>query len=301
MDDLEYAAERYLDMLRVERNLSPHTLESYARDLAGLRAALRHDGVSDAADVRPPHVTRWLRGLAEAGKSPASQARALSAVRQLFAFLVRGGELTTNPALEITGPRRRRPLPVVPSRQEMVRIVESPGPRARSALRDRAALELLYAAGLRATELCKLRMDELHLQLGVVRPTGKGSKERVVPIGRPALEALQAYLEIGRPALLKGRPSDFVFIGNRGRPLSRMALFKIVRRSATAAGISRKLSPHKLRHAFATHLLQGGADLRAVQEMLGHADISTTEIYTHVEGEQLRSAVNKHHPLGSRR
>lgn len=301
MDDLEYATERYLDMLRVERNLSANTIEAYARDLAGLRASVGTDGVDAPADVKPAHVTRWLRGLAEQGKSPASQARALSAVRQLFAFLVRSAEVTTNPAVDIVGPKRRRPLPVVPSRQEMVRIVEAPGPRARSALRDRAALELLYAAGLRASELCRLRMDELHLQLGVVRPTGKGSKERVVPVGRPALEAVKAYLEVGRPQLLKGRPSDFVFIGNSGKPLSRMALFKIVRRYAAAAGISRKLSPHKLRHAFATHLLQGGADLRAVQEMLGHADISTTEIYTHVEGEQLRSAVNKHHPLGARR
>lgn len=295
MDELTYACERYLDMLRVERNLSPNTVESYARDLAGFRDEVR---VTAPADVRAVHVSRWLRALADAKKSPASQARALSAVRQLFAFLLRSGEIATNPAVEVVGPRRRRPLPVVPSRQEMVRIVEAPSSRARSVLRDRAALELLYAAGLRASELCRLRLDELHLQMGVVRPTGKGSKERVVPIGKPALDALKAYLEGERPRLLKGRPSDFVFIGNRSRPLSRMALFKIVRRYAAAAGISRKLSPHKLRHAFATHLLQGGADLRAVQEMLGHADISTTEIYTHVEGDQLRSVVNKHHPLG---
>jgi integrase/recombinase XerD len=214
-----------------------------------------------------------------------------------------------NPVAEVIGPRRRRPLPVVPSRAEMERLVEAPGARPAGslmstvtarALRDRAALELLYAAGLRASELCRLRMDELHGELGVVRPTGKGSKERVVPVGRPALAALHAYLADGRPRLLKGRPSDYVFIGNAGRPLSRMALFKIVRRYAKVAGITRKLSPHKLRHAFATHLLQGGADLRAVQEMLGHADISTTEIYTHVDGDALRTAVDQHHPLGRR-
>ncbi len=306
---MEAEVERYLEVLRVERNLSPHTVEAYQRDLKGLIANLAAGGVSEPGAARPVHLTRWLRSLAVAGKSPASQSRALSAARQLFAFLVREGELAVNPMAEVTGPKRRRPLPVVPSRVEMERLVEAPsGHAAKSVmstvparlLRDRAALELLYASGLRATELCRLRMDELHLQLGVVRPTGKGSKERVVPVGKPALAALNDYLTIGRPRLLKGRPSDFVFIGNSAKPLSRMALFKIVRRYAKVAGITRKLSPHKLRHAFATHLLQGGADLRAVQEMLGHADISTTEIYTHVESDALRAAVDKHHPLGRR-
>lgn len=304
---MDAEVERYLEVLRVERNLSPHTVEAYARDLHGLLHSLASGGVTAATQVRAVHVTRWLRAQAGAGKSPASQGRALSAARQLFAFLLREGEVDANPVAEVVGPRRRRPLPVVPSRAEMERLVEAPGARPAASvmstvtargLRDRAALELLYAAGLRASELCRLRMDELHRELGVVRPTGKGSKERVVPVGKPALAALNAYLADGRPRLLKGRPSDYVFIGNAGRPLSRMALFKIVRRYAKVAGITRKLSPHKLRHAFATHLLQGGADLRAVQEMLGHADISTTEIYTHVDGDALRSAVDKHHPLG---
>ena len=306
---MDASVERYLEVLRVERNLSPHTVEAYERDLRGLIASLAASGVHDPAEVRAVHLTRWLRSLAAAGKSPASQGRALSAARQLFAFLVREGDIPTTPVAEIIGPKRRRPLPVVPSRQEMVRLVEAPGDRPAASgattvtarhLRDRAALELLYAAGLRASELCRLRLDELHLQLGVVRPTGKGSKERVVPVGKPALAALAAYLAQGRPRLLKGRPSDYVFIGNAAKPLSRMALFKIVRRYAKVAGITRKLSPHKLRHAFATHLLQGGADLRAVQEMLGHADISTTEIYTHVESDALRAAVDRHHPLGRR-
>lgn len=290
----------YLDSLRVERNLSANTVAAYARDLAGLKAQLEQQGVRDPADVSAAHLTRWLRSLGERDLSPASQGRALSAARQFFMFLVRRGVLTHNPAVEVTGPKRRRPLPVVPSRAEMGRMVVAPPDTSPRGQRDRAALELLYAAGLRASELCNLRVDELHLQLGVVRPTGKGSKERVVPVGRPAIAALEGYLREGRPALLKGRPSPFVFIGNRGKPLSRMGLFKIVRRYAAAAGIPRKISPHKLRHAFATHLLQGGADLRAVQEMLGHSDISTTEIYTHVEGEQLRGTVNRHHPLGRR-
>ncbi|HSI04937.1 MAG TPA: site-specific integrase, partial [Myxococcota bacterium] len=176
---MEACVERYLEVLRVERNLSPHTVEAYQRDLRGLIASLAASDVHDAADARAVHLTRWLRSLAGTGKSPASQGRALSAARQLFAFLVREGEIATNPVAELTGPKRRRPLPVVPSRQEMVRLVEAPGARPAASgatsvtarfLRDRAALELLYAAGLRASELCRLRLDELHTQLGVVRP-----------------------------------------------------------------------------------------------------------------------------------
>jgi integrase/recombinase XerD len=295
------AIDRYLDHLRVERNLSPRTIEAYARDLGGLAASLEAEHAARPPAVTAAHVAHWLRGLSQRGLSAASQSRALSAARRLFAFLVREGVLERSPAADIQGPKCRRPLPVVVSRAEMGRLVESPAALTPRSLRDHAALELLYASGLRASELCLLRLDDLHLSLGVVRPTGKGSKERVVPLGQPAAAAVQKYLEDGRPKLLKGRPSPYIFIGNRGRPLSRMALFKIVRRYASAVGISRALSPHKLRHAFATHLLQGGADLRAVQEMLGHANISTTEIYTHVDGSQLRAVVDRHHPLGGRR
>lgn len=296
---MESACDRYLDHLRVERNLSPRTVEAYGRDLTGLRESLAAAGIERPRDVTAVHLTRWLASLSERGLKPTSQARALSAARQLFVYLVKCGELDHDPTARLDGPRRRRKLPVVISRAEAVRLVEVPEPKTPRGLRDRAALELLYAAGLRASELCNLRVDELHLELGVVRPLGKGSKERVVPMGEPARRALEAWLRDGRPALLKGRPSPFVFIGNLGRALSRMALFKIVRRSAALAGIPRALSPHKLRHAFATHLLQGGADLRSVQEMLGHADIATTEIYTHVDRDGLKATVDRHHPLGS--
>jgi len=248
--------------------------------------------------VATVHLARWLRSLADRGLAAPSQARALSAARQLFTFLLREGALDKNPAAELRGPRRRRPLPVVVSREQAVRMMEQPDVKTPRGERDRAALELLYGSGLRASELCGLRVDDINLNLGVVRPKGKGSKERLVPLGKPAAAALEQYLSHGRVALLKGRPSLYVFIGNRARALSRMALFKIVRRCATAAGIPRSISPHKLRHAFATHLLQGGADLRSVQEMLGHADVSTTEIYTHVEREQLKKVVDQHHPLG---
>ncbi len=303
MAGLDQAVSRFLDHLRVERNLSPRTLEAYARDLTGLVDHLEKSGIAAVEGVGAVHLARWQRHLAERGLSGASQSRALSAARQLFVFLVREGELEQDPASHLEGPTRRRKLPVVISAAEAERLVQVPvrpgASETPGAMRDRAALELLYAAGLRASELCRLRTDELHLSLGVVRPMGKGQKERVVPVGEPARQALERYLAHGRPALLKGRPSPYVFIGNRGRPLSRMALFKLVRRAGALAGIQRPLSPHKLRHAFATHLLQGGADLRAVQEMLGHADISTTEIYTHVAKDALVAAVNAHHPLGS--
>lgn len=298
---MDHAVDRYLDHLRVERNLSPRTVEAYARDLGGLVDHLHEAGITRPADVAAVQISRWLQSLADRGLKGSSQARALSAARQLFAYLVALGDVKTDPTKEIAGPRRRRPLPGVLSRAEAERLVESPNIETPRGERDRAMLELLYGSGLRVSELCDLQLDDLHLRLGVVRPRGKGRKERVVPTGRRALEALERYLGHGRAALLKGRPSAAVFIGNRGRPISRMGVFKIVRRAAGVAGIERAISPHKLRHAFATHLLQGGADLRSVQEMLGHADISTTEIYTHVEREQLKNTVDSHHPLGSPR
>lgn len=296
---MDRAIDRYLNHLKVERNLAPRTLEAYARDLRGLADQLAAGGITKPGDAAMVHIARWLRSLAERGLKPSSQARALSAARQLFVFLVREGIVPADPTHDIAGPRARRPLPDVLSRAEAQRLVEAPDTKTPRGARDRAALELLYGSGLRVSELCGLRFDDLHLKLGVVRPRGKGSKERVVPIGRRALEALEHYLGHGRQALLKGRPSPNIFIGNRGRAISRMGMFNIVRRSAVAAGIRRVISPHNLRHAFATHLLQGGADLRSVQEMLGHVDISTTEIYTHVETEQLRKAVDRYHPLGS--
>ncbi|MEO1483769.1 MAG: site-specific tyrosine recombinase XerD [Myxococcota bacterium] len=295
---MEDACDLYLDWLQVERNLSEKTVEAYARDLTRFRASMARQGIERLADVEMVHVARWLRELSEEGLAATSQARALSAARQLFSFFIRRGDQKHNPAREVLGPRPKRKLPTVLSRDEMVRLLRAPDTRTARGQRDRAALELMYASGLRATELCLLEVDDLHLQLGVVQPRGKGGKERVVPMGSVAKQALETYLGAGRLELLKGAPSPYVFIGNRARPLSRMGLFTIVRRYAAAAGISKSISPHKLRHAFATHLLQGGADLRAVQAMLGHADISTTEIYTHVDREGLRRAVDRHHPLG---
>ncbi len=283
----------------MERNLAARTLESYASDLRQLREFLQEDQIHKPAEIRAVHLARWLQHLGGLGRAASSQGRALSALRQFFEFLVQAGELATNPALELQSPKSRRPLPKILSRPDVARLLDAPDPGTPRGQRDRAALELLYASGLRASELCGLRTGELHLTLGVVRPRGKGSKERVVPMGQAAIATLQTYLGEGRLSLLKGKASPYVFIGNRARPLSRMGLYKLLQRYSLKAGLPRQLSPHDLRHAFATHLLQGGADLRSVQEMLGHADLSTTEIYTHVDPRGLKRAVDTHHPLGS--
>jgi integrase/recombinase XerD len=297
--DIEDACDLFLDHLSVERNLAARTVEAYSHDLKSFRETLKAAEPKNLVNLTPVHVSRWLRSQARRGLSASSQSRGLSALRQLFAFHVKESRIGANPAKEVRGPRTRRKLPVVISRSQAVALIESPDIKTPRGLLSRAALELLYAAGLRASELCGLKLTELHLELGVVRPHGKGSKERIVPMGEVARNWLERYLTHGRLALLKGRPSEHVFIGNKGQALSRMALFNIVRRAAVAAGIPKDISPHKLRHAFATHLLQGGADLRVVQEMLGHADISTTEIYTHIDRTGLEQTVNTHHPLGN--
>jgi integrase/recombinase XerD len=294
---MEPTTDLFLDHLRVERHLAENTLSAYATDLQQFRAALAKEKISTPKDVRALHVSRWLRYLGET-KKQSSQSRALSAVRRYFKFLVKEGVLDKNPVAGLVGPKQRRPLPKVLSHKDAQAIMQALDDDTPRAMRDKAMLELLYASGLRASELCNLRMDEIHLELGIVRPKGKGSKERVVPMGRPAIAALKHYIDAGRPSLLKGRSSPAVFLGNRAKAISRMGLFKIVQRYARKAGCMQAISPHTFRHAFATHLLQGGADLRAVQEMLGHADIATTEIYTHVDAEQLKRTVSTHHPLG---
>lgn len=289
--------DRYLEHLQVERNLSANTREAYARDLLGFTAAMVALEVEKPCDVRPVHVARWLQSLGERGLMPSSQARALSAVRRFFAYLATAGRIPVNPTQMMRSPRQRRALPKTVSRHQMERLLAAPPLNTSRGLRDRALLELLYASGLRASEICGLTFEQVHLDLGVVRPLGKGGKERVVPMGRPAQRALAAYLDQSRPSFVKS-PTPFIFLAYRGRPLTRVGLFKIVRRYGLAAGIPASISPHVLRHAFATHLLQGGADLRSVQEMLGHVDVSTTEIYTHVQGDALRATVDMHHPLG---
>ena len=294
--DLEAAIDDYLQHLAVERGLSRHTLSAYGTDLAELARALDEQGVRTVQTVRPPHLLAHLSALARAGHKPRTQARKWVAVRGLFRWLRREGLVDADPTQGVAMPRAGRKLPELLSREEVRALLRAPGLDDPLAIRDTAILELMYATGCRVSEAMGLTLDRLHLDQGVVLLEGKGNKQRYVPLGEPAVAALMRWLERGRPALVRGPGVQEVFVGRRGRPLGRTGFFRRLRTHAEAAGIRRPISPHKLRHSFATHLLEGGADLRAVQTMLGHADIATTEIYTHVTGAHVREAYDRHHP-----
>jgi len=288
--------DAYLDHVATERGLARKTVEAYARDLAAFARFLVARRVSAPGRIGAAEVRAHLVALADRGLSARSQARALAAVRGFLRFLARQGTLPDDPARTI---RTRRPpnrLPRALAGPEIGTLLAQPSEGKARGLRDRALLELLYACGLRVSEAVSLRGSQLDLTAGFVTVLGKGGKERVVPLGRPARAALAAYLERERPRLLRGRPSPFVFLGPGGRPLTRQAVWKLVRRRALAAGLGRRVSPHVLRHTFATHLLTGGADLRVVQALLGHADIVTTQVYTHVAPSRLREVHRRHHP-----
>jgi integrase/recombinase XerD len=297
------SAEAFLEMMAVERGASPHTLDAYRRDLAQYQEFLTGRGATiltaDGAAVRA-----WLGQLSSAGRSSATMARRLSAVRQLHRFLYLEGARADDPTQAVEGPRRRRPLPKLLDQAEIEALIVAAGERAGpQGLRLVACLELLYASGLRASELLTLPLAALAPDRRFLVVLGKGGKERMVPIGRAARRALEAYLAV-RDRFLGGRPKARLYLfPSRAQSghLSRQRLAQLLKALAPAAGIDpARLSPHVLRHAFATHLLAGGADLRAVQTLLGHADIATTEIYTHVQGARLAAAVRAHHPLAAR-
>ena len=245
-------------------------------------------------------VSDFLAGLAQGnGKPPASTAtihRKAACLRSFYRHLRREGVRESDPTAALTAPRRGRKLPHVLTRDEVNRLLSQPQGSEPAALRDRALLETMYACGLRASETIGLELRDIDLEEQVLRARGKGSKERIVPIGRKAVEALRLYLERGRPRLVNGRPEPHVFVNFRGGALTRQGLYKIVRRHALRAGLADRMSPHTLRHTFATHLLSGGCDLRSVQEMLGHADVSTTQLYTHLSSQRLKDVYFKAHP-----
>ena len=287
------AQARWLDHLAAERGLAAHTLAAYARDLRLLERAL--DG-RELPDACHDDLTAVLRALRAAGRSPRSVARWLVAVKSFYAWLAATGTIAESPAARLESPRLWATLPKVLDGADVERLLAAPaGPDPRSR-RDRAMLEVLYATGLRVSELVGLRLSDLHLDAGYVRCLGKGSKERVVPLGGEASAALRAYLAEGRSAILAGRRSDAVFVGPRGTSLTRQGFWKLLKAHARRAGIRAALSPHVVRHSFATHLLENGADLRSVQALLGHADISTTQIYTHVNRHRLRQLYRDFHP-----
>jgi integrase/recombinase XerD len=293
---LEPALDLFLSHVRLEKGLAANSVEAYGRDLRRYAGHLAGLGISDWAAVGRDEVRSHLAALVEGGLSPRSQARALSAIRSLHALLVREKVATQDPTDEIDAPRPGRRLPSLLSRAEVEALLVQPDPRRPAGRRDRAMLELLYATGLRVSELVSLELNDVNLETRVLVARGKGSKERLVPVGGPAAESVRAYLAGAREALLRGRRSKHLFVTPRGGPMTRQGFAKIVARCARGAGIRRRISPHKLRHSFATHLLEGGADLRSVQAMLGHADVSTTQIYTHVDRTHVRRLYDRFHP-----
>lgn len=289
-------ASAFFDFLRLECGSSGNTLDAYRRDLGRFEEFLSAEGLRGAASIRPAHVTRFLRLQAEAGRSPASTARYLAVLKSFLKFLVSEGAVPSSAAESVESPSLWQRLPVVMSPGEVEALLRAPEGKSALALRDRAILEVLYATGARATEVVTLTPDNVNLDIGYARVFGKGRKERIVPLGRPACRAVGIYLERGRPGLTRRRDCGRLFVSRTGGPLGRERLWVMVRKYARRAGIDKKVSPHTLRHSFATHLLQGGADLRAVQEMLGHANVRTTEIYTHLDTSRLRSVHARFHP-----
>jgi len=283
----------WLDYLAAERGLAQNSLAAYRRDLESLGRRIPGTPLRSATEG---DLLKALRAMRAAGQSPRSVARWLVAVRAFYAWLAAAGAIVENPASRLEPPKVWKALPHVLDGRDVERLIEAPDRSEPRGGRDAAMLEVLYATGLRVSELCGLRLDDLHLDGGYVRCVGKGSKERVVPIGGEANAALRSYLADGRPALLAGRRSEAVFVGRGGKPLTRQGFWKLLRAYGRRAGIRAALSPHVVRHSFATHLLENGADLRAVQMLLGHADISTTQIYTHVNRERLRRLYRDFHP-----
>lgn len=295
--DLYGYIDAYLDHLRVERALAKNTLEAYARDLGKLATSLTHEETAPLPeDISPEALSQMLVDNTEQGLSARSSARQLSAIRGFCKFLVRERAAPDDATRRVSRPKLARKLPRVLSEDDVLRLLSAPGTDTPRGLRDTAMLQLMYASGLRVTELCELRSSELDRQRGVVSPLGKGQKRRLVPVGDVALAAIDAYLNGVRADTVNAESSPYLFVSPRGKRFTRQGFWKIVKRYAAIAGITMTLSPHKLRHSFATHLLRGGADLRAVQAMLGHADLGTTEIYTRVAQDHVRAAYDKAHP-----
>ncbi len=295
---LDDAIDDFLTHLKVERGLRPNSIAAYAADLRRFAAFAIEAEVERVERVESVLLLRYLTSLVDAGLGARSQARMLVAVRGLFRWLRRERIVSVDPCRAVALPRFARRLPQLLTRAEVEALLVAPGSEGPLALRDRALLELMYATGCRISEALDLRLAELHLDQALCRLTGKGDKQRLVPLHDAAVAALRAYLErdTGRPALTRRASIPWVFLSRNGKRLSRQAAWVRLRQHALHAGIMRPISPHKLRHSFATHLLEGGADLRSVQTLLGHADISTTQVYTHVSDAHVRDAYDRHHP-----
>ncbi|MBN8208072.1 site-specific tyrosine recombinase XerD [Bacillus sp. NTK071] len=294
---MEDQVQDFLHYLIVERSLSKNTLDAYRRDLAQYVVHLKEkEAVVSLDEVRRVHIVNYLYELKDQGKASTTIARNIASIRSFHQFLLREKAVDQDPSVHIETPKTERKLPKILSTSEVEELLEAPDYSTPYGKRDRAMLEVLYATGLRVSELVDLRMEDVHLTMGFIRTIGKGNKERIVPLGKMARDALTTYLDEGRSQLMKQKKTDTLFLNHRGERLSRQGFWKMLKKLAIKANIVKPLTPHTLRHSFATHLLENGADLRAVQELLGHADISTTQIYTHVTKARLKDIYSTYHP-----
>lgn len=298
MPSIDVLIDQYLNYLLIEKGLSRATLDSYSRDVIRYQDFLHQNGIDRLSDTDTAFILKHLINLRNSGLGARSRARHLVSIRGLYRFVVQEKFLKRDPSKLVDLPKLSLKLPDVLAVEEISQLLNAPDTSKPVGTRDAAMLELLYAAGLRVSELVNLKLQDINLEAGFVRVFGKGSKERVVPIGLPAKSRIEAYIETARKTALKNQPSPYLFIARAGKPITRQGFWKLLRRYATKAQIHKKISPHSLRHSFATHLLEGGADLRAVQVMLGHVDISTTQIYTHVTRKHLKDLHQKFHPRG---
>lgn len=286
----------FVNYLVVERNLSANTVAAYQSDLKLAATYWQQHGVSDWQHVDRFAVLQLLASMQNRGRSTETVSRMVSSLRQFFDYRQRQDDQLANPLKLVQLPKGRRKLPTVLSEEEVSRLLAVPDTSKPLGIRDRAMWELMYATGVRVSELVNLTMAELHLAVGLIQPRGKGDKERIIPVGEVAIDWVQRYLTGVRPKLLKGQHEDVVFLNAHGRKMTRQGVWKKLKQDVLTAGITKDVTPHTLRHTFATHLLEHGADLRVVQELLGHADISTTQIYTHVSKSRLTAVYRKYHP-----
>ncbi|NGP43644.1 site-specific tyrosine recombinase XerD [Bacillaceae bacterium SIJ1] len=294
---MDEAKETFLEFLTVEKGLANNTILSYERDIGSYLNHLLHvQQVNDITKTTRAHVLAYLEFLHEKGRAETTVARTIASLRSFYQFLLREQWMQNDPTIHLDTPKTGRKLPKVLSSEEVEALLSFTNAHSTHLDRDRAMLELIYATGLRVSELTALNVTDVHMTMGFVQCLGKGNKERIIPLGRMAAEALSNYLDHERPHVLKNTQENALFLNHHGKRLSRQGFWKILKKRAREAHIEKDITPHTLRHSFATHLLENGADLRAVQEMLGHADISTTQIYTHVSKVRLRDIYAQHHP-----
>ncbi|MFZ4452190.1 site-specific tyrosine recombinase XerD [Salibacterium aidingense] len=286
----------FIHYCRVEKGLTNNTLQSYQRDLQHYLNHLQKNNITGIQEIERSHIVAFLYDLKENGRSTSTIARTISSIRAFHQFLLRDQRSSKDPSELIEIPKGDKKLPDVLTTSEIEALLTSVNGTTSFARRNKAMLELMYATGLRVSELCSLETGDIHLQMGFVHCLGKGNKERIIPLGQTAAEAVENYVHRARPQLMKKKKHEILFVNHHGTSLSRQGFWKILKEAAGRAGIQKKLTPHTLRHSFATHLLENGADLRAVQEMLGHADISATQIYTHVSTHKLKDVYLNYHP-----